>query len=162
VVALLLAVGSGWFGWRTPGFALLALAWTLARVAQMMARIEHQSLLETGKQAPTGTWFELAIDAAFVTLAAWRSEIPQTAALSFAFAWFAPLVLMLLLHFLPRVMPTGAATWWLRDRLLAGVGFAVSSAVLPFDLCVRTAVVALLVWALAKSPPANPDLTKPV
>jgi hypothetical protein len=165
VVALLLAVGSGWFGWRTPGFALLALAWTLARVAQMMARIERRSLLETGKRAPTGVWFELAIDAAFVTLATWRSEIPQAAGLPFGIGWFAPLVLMLLLHFLPRVVPDGRMTWWLRDRFIAGVGFAVCSAVLPFDFCMRAAVLALVVWAIAITPmrggAANPDLTKP-
>lgn len=164
VVALLLAVGSGWFGWRTPGFGLLALAWVLARVAALMTRIERQSLLETGKRPPTGIWFELAIDAAFVTLAAWRSDIPQVGGVPFALAWFAPLVFMLLLHFLPRVVPARATAWWLRDRLVLGLAFAAASALLPFDFCLRAAVLGLVVWAIAITPPraplANSDLTK--
>jgi len=171
VVALLLGLGSGWFGWRTPGFGLLALAWTLARVAALITRIERQSLLETGKLPPTGVWFELVIDVAFVMLAAWRSEIPtvsgvaMTAIWPFALMWFAPLVLMLLLHFLPRVVPERRMTWWLRDRLVLGLGLAVTSMVLPFDFCLRAAVLALIVWAIAVTPQskpvANPDLTKP-
>ena len=170
VVALLLGLGSGWFGWRTPGFGLLALAWTLARVAALMSRIERQSLLETGKPAPTGLWFELIIDAAFVTLAAWRSEILAVPGVSlalawpFALTWFAPLVMMLLLHFLPRVVPERRMTWWLCDRLVLGLGLAVTSMLLPFDFCSRSGVLALLIWAIAitprQRPVANPDLTK--
>lgn len=167
VVALLLGLGSGW---RTPGFALLALAWTLARVGALLTRIERRSLLETGKLPPTGMWFELAIDAAFVTLAAWRSEIPAVSGVPLAMiwpvalTWFAPLVLMLLLHFLPRVVPDRRMTWWLRDRLVLGLGLAATSMLLPFDFCLRAAVLALIIWAIAitprHKPTANPDLTK--
>jgi hypothetical protein len=171
VVALLLGTGSGGFGWRAPGFVLLALAWVLARVAGLMTRIERKSLLETGKRAPTGVWFELAIDAAFVTLAAWRSDIPQMSGMPlavawpFALTWFAPLVMMALLHFLPRVVPDGRMTWWLRDRLVLGVALAAISVALPFDFCLRAGVLGLLVWAIAITPQrvvvTNPDLTKP-
>lgn len=170
VVALLLGLGSGWFGWRTPGFALLALAWVLARVAALMTRIERQSLLEIGKAPPTGVWFELAIDAAFVTLAAWRSEVPLVSGVPlavvwpFAITWFAPLLLLLLLHFLPRVVPVGRMTWWLRDRLMLGMGLAATSMLLPFDFCLRAAVLGLMVWAIVitrhDKRQANPDLTK--
>ena len=165
VVALLLGLGSGWFGWRTPGFALLALAWVLAKVAALMTRIERQSLLETGKASPTGAGFEAVIDVAFVMLAAWRSDIPHVTgvplalAWPFAITWFAPLALMLLLHLLPRVVRDRQATWWLRDRLVLGVALAVTSALLPFDFCLRTAVLGLMVWAIAVTPVANPDLT---
>jgi hypothetical protein len=163
VVALLLAIGSGWFGWRTPGFVLLAVAWVLARVATLMARIERQSLLETGKRAPTGVWFELAIDGAFVLLAIWRSELSQITGVPLGIGWFPPLIFMLLLHFLPRVVPEGRWTWWLRDRFVAGLGFAVTSALLPFDFVLRAAVLGLIVWAMVITPPrgpsANADLT---
>ena len=163
VVALLLAVGSGWFDWPTAGFGLLALAWVLVRVAALMTRIERQSLLETRKLPPTGLWFELAIDAAFVVVAIWRSDLARLPGVSFGINWFAPLVFMLLLHFAPRVMPEGRWKWWLRDRLVAGIGFAVVSAVLPFDYCLRAAVLGLLVWAMVVTPKhqgaANPGLT---
>ncbi len=165
LVALLLGTGAGWFGWRTPGFGLLALAWLLARVAGLMVQIERRSLLETGKVAPTGVWFELAIDGAFVMIAAWRSDIPQISGVPFGIAWFTPLVMMLLLHFLPRVVPTGAMTWWLRDRLVLGLLLAVISALLPFDFCLRAGLLGLLIWAMSITRPragqANADLTRP-
>ncbi len=163
VVALLLAVGSGWFGWRTPGFALLALAWTLARVAQMMADIERRALLENGNRAPTGVWFEWVIDGAFVALAAWRSDLSHSSGGPLGIAWFAPLMLILLLHLLPRVVPAQAMTWWLRDRMVAGIALALCSAVLPFDACLHAAPLALLIWALVvvRGPGPNADLTRP-
>ena len=170
VVALLLGLGSGWFNWRTPGFGLLALAWVLARVAALMTRIERKSLLEIGKEPPTGLWFELAVDAAFVTLAAWRSEIPSipgvplAVAWPFTVTWFAPLMLMMILHLLPRVVPPRRTTWWLRDRLVLGLGLAFTSALLPFDFCLRAMTLGLVIWAIAVTPQSrpenNPDLTK--
>jgi hypothetical protein len=128
-------------------------------VAALMTRIERRSLLETGRGAPTGPGFEWVIDGAFATLAAWRSTAPQGPAMPFAYTWFAPIAFMLLLHVLPRVMPQGRATWWLRDRFVAGLGFALASALLPFDLCLRAAALALLVWALVVIPSPNSDLT---
>ncbi|WP_420382803.1 hypothetical protein [Novosphingobium sp.] len=163
VVALLLAVGSGWFGWPTAGFVLLALAWVLVRVAALMTRIERQSLLETGKTPPTGLIFELAIDAAFVLLAIWRSDLALVPGVPFGVSWFPPVIFILLLHFTPRVMPQGRWAWWLRDRLVTGLGFAVVSAVLPFDYCLRAVILALVVWAMVVTPEhggsANPGLT---
>ena len=163
-VALLLGMGAGWFGWRTPGFIILAVGWVLARIAALLARIERRSLLETGRQPPTGVWFAGLIDLAFVALAAWRSEIPPLSVLPYGMTWFAPLVLLLLLHLLPQVMPQGRWTWWLRDRLLAGLALAVISALLPFDFCIRLASVGLLVWAVVitgrgRAGSANLDLT---
>lgn len=169
LMALLLGLGSGWFGWRTPGFGLLALAWGLGRVAALITRIERQSLLESGKAATIGLWFELAIDAGLVVLMAWRSDIvqlsavPQTFVWPFAITWFAPLIGMLLLHLLPQVVPNRGATWWLHDRLVLGLGLALTSALLPFDVCLRAGVVGMVIWAIAATrrrlPSANPDLT---
>ncbi len=149
VVALLLALGSGWFGWRTPGFVLLALAWVLARVATLVSRIEQQSLLEPGRSAPVGQWFELMIDGAFVVLAVWRSQLSDVPVVV---RWFAPVMAMLLLHWLPRVLPGGRWTWWLRDRLVAGAALAVTSALLPFDVCLRAGALALVIWAMTMTP----------
>jgi hypothetical protein len=163
-VALLLGIGAGWFGWRSAGFALLALAWLQAKVAQMIAAVERRALLATDQRAPTGVWFEWVIDGALVAGAAWRSDIPPISGVPPGLNWFAPIVLILLLHLLPRAVPPQRMTWWLHDRLVAGMVLALASALLPFDLCLRLAVVALVVWALivlpARDTAANPALTK--
>jgi len=60
-------------------------------------------------------------------------------------------------------MPQGRWTWWLRDRLVLGIGLAVVSAILPFDFCLRSAILGLVVWAMVVTPEhgasANPGLT---
>jgi hypothetical protein len=82
-------------------------------------------------RSPIGPAFAFLIDAAFVTLAAWRSDIASVAGVSFAATWFAPVVLVMLLHLLPRALPEGRWTWWLQDRLLAGLVCAAVSVLLP-------------------------------
>ncbi len=161
--SVLLAVGSGWFGWRTPGFALLAVAWVLGRVGVLMTRIERQSLLEANRDPPIGIWYDLAIDGAIVLLAIWRSDLSLIAGVPAAITWFPPVMLVLLLHFLPRIMPPGRLTWWLRDRFVAGLGLAVASAILPFDFCLRSVTLGLVIWAMVTTPArgaaTNPELT---
>lgn len=164
LVALLLAIGSGWFGWRTPGFALLGLAWVLALVATLLARIERASLLESGR-APGVVHAAWAIDAAIVVLAAWRSEIPPLAGVPFAAIWFPPAVFVLQLRLLARVLPVSRWVWWLEDRLVVALGFAVVSALLPFDFCLRAGVLGLAVLGLVLAPrraeSTNSELTEP-
>ncbi|EGD58746.1 hypothetical protein Y88_0804 [Novosphingobium nitrogenifigens DSM 19370] len=163
VVLLLLAVGAGWFGWCTPGFVLLGMGWVVAQVATQIAGIETASLLALRDRSPIGPAFAFLIDAAFVTLAAWRSDIASVAGVSFAATWFAPVVLVMLLHLLPRALPEGRWTWWLQDRLLAGLVCAAVSVLLPFDLALRAVVVLLLGWAILIVPrrtgSANAPLT---
>ncbi|MFK4980222.1 hypothetical protein, partial [Klebsiella pneumoniae] len=67
-------------------------------------------------------------------------------------AWFAALVLVLLLHLLPRVLPDRVWLWYLKDRLLCAGVLAVSSAVLPFDFMIRCYVLGLVVAALVAAP----------
>ena len=110
----------------------------------------------------TGVWYDALIDLGFVLLMVWRSDTSRMAGVPLAVVWFAPVMLMALLHYLPRVMPERRATWWLRDRLVAGFALAAVSALLPFDsaLCLGTA--ALFAWAIAVTPAsagANRDLT---
>lgn len=160
-VALLLGIGSGWFGWCTPGFALLALAWLQGRVSGLLVRIERQSLLEPIGRMSTGLWYEALIDVGLVLLMAWRSDAARIAGVPLTVVWFAPLMLMALLHYLPRVVPERRSTWWLRDRLVAGFALAGTSAALPFDTTLRLGALALIGWAIAITPlVANRDLTR--
>ncbi|MGQ4827685.1 hypothetical protein, partial [Enterococcus faecalis] len=91
---------------------LLGLAWVLALVATLLARIERASLLESGR-APGVVHAAWAIDAAIVVLAAWRSEIPPLAGVPFAAIWFPPAVFVLQLRLLARVLPVSRWVWWL-------------------------------------------------
>lgn len=148
LVNVLLALGAGWFGWRTPGFVLLGIAWLMLVSAGLLARIERDSLLSRGSRVPAEKVALLGLDGAFLALAAWRSEIPSIVGVPPALAWFAPLVLLMLLHLLPDVLPDRRWNWWLRDRFVAGMVLALTSMALPFDSAIRLFVLGLLGFGL--------------
>lgn len=163
VLVLLLGLGAGWFGYATAGFVLLGGAWFLRQCSALLGRIERDSLLAgLGTRLPDAV-FGWTLDAAFVTLAAWRSDIPVVAGVPWGLAWFAPLVLFLLLRLLPAVFEHGWLGYWLADRLLVGTALALISVALPFDLAFRFVIVGLLVGhlvlALRRDGLANPGLT---
>lgn len=164
-ITALLGLGLGWFGWITAGFALLGFAWLQVELAGLLLRIEQDSLLARTSRLPVAALARYGLDAAFVALAAWRTDIPKVAGVPLGVAWFAALVLVLLLHLLPRVLPDRVWLWYLKDRLLCAGVLAVSSAVLPFDFMIRCYVLGLVVAALVAAPvqPArsNAELTGP-
>lgn len=144
----LLGVGAGWFGWPGVGFALLALAWLVQQVAGLLARVERDSLLAWSGRAPLDIAAEWGLDAMLITVCAWRSEIPGFAGVPWGMAWFAPVVLFLLLRLLWRLQPAEAWTWWLTDRFVGGLLLAGFSVFLPFDFMLRVLVISLMVAGL--------------
>lgn len=160
LILILLAAGSGWFGLRTPGFAMLALASVVFRVGGLLARIERNSLLTRGGDLAGDPRLVWLIDGALVALATWRGGGQSEPA---GMAWFVPLVLILLLHLSPRILAAGRWSWWLDDRFCAGVVLALASALLPFDFVIRGLVLALVIGALVSArrdaPFPNPELT---
>lgn len=148
VITALLGAGAGWFGWCGPGFAMLALAWLVHEVAALLARIERDSLIAWSGGAPLDRLAEWVLDGMFVTLCAWRSEIPAVTGVPTGIAWFPPIVLFLLFRLLQRLQPDEAWIWWLGDRFLVGILLAVSSILLPFDFVLRALVVSLLAAGL--------------
>lgn len=148
VITSLLGTGAGWFGWCGPGFAMLALAWLVHRVAVLLARVERDSLIAWSGGAPLDRLAEWVLDGMFIALCAWRSEIPAAAGVPWGIAWFPPLVLFLLLRLLIRLQGGEAWIWWLNDRFVIGAALALSSILLPFDFVLRVLVVVLLVAGL--------------
>ncbi|MCW1381680.1 hypothetical protein OLX02_02470 [Novosphingobium sp. KCTC 2891] len=149
LVAVLLGLGAGWFGWIGLGLLLAGVATVAARVSALLARIERNALLaRAGRFALDGAfgWIQ---DAAIVTLCAWRSDIPKAPGIPWGLAWFAPLVLMLGLRLLGWVVPPGRVAAWLGDRLAVGAALAFLSATVSFDLGVRVVVVMLMAAGLA-------------
>lgn len=147
-IMALLGAGAGWFGWCGPGFAMLALAWLVHQGAALLARVERDSLLAWSGGAPLDMLAEWVLDGMFITLCAWRSEIPAVTGVPWGIAWFPPLTLFLLLRLLRRMQPDDTWTWWLGDRFLAGGLLAVSSVLLPFDFVLRVLVVTLMIAGL--------------
>lgn len=145
-IAALLGLGAAWFGWSSAGFMLLGMAALLLMGASLLTRIERDSLLANAGKGLAGDSAMLLLDAGFITLCAWRSEIPVVIGVPGGIRWFAPLVLILLLRLLPQVLPPRIWTWWMMDRFVAAMGLALVSAALPFDFTLR-AVVAILLGA---------------
>ena len=148
VVIALLGSGAGWFGWCGPGFAMLALAWLVQQVAGLLARVERDSLIAWSGGAPLDQFAEWVLDGMFITLCAWRSEIPAVTSVPWGITWFPPVVLFLLLRLLRRVQPEEHWTWWLNDRFIVGAALASASLFLPFDFMVRALVISLMVAGL--------------
>jgi hypothetical protein len=147
----LLGAGAGWFGWPSAGFVLLALAWLVQQVAGLLARVERDSLLARSGRAPLDVVAEWGLDAVFIALCAWRSDIPAITGVPWGIAWFPPVVLFLLIRLLRRLQSSEAWTWWLTDRFVAGAVLAAVSILLPFDLVLRLIVVVLMVAGMAVS-----------
>ncbi len=143
VLVGLLAGGLAWLGYSAGGFVLLGIAWLLERIAALLGRIERDSLLASGVARRSVDAFHALIDAGFVMLAAWRSDLPSGGTVPWGAAAFAPLLLVLALRLLPVALPRRRWPHWLEDRLLIGVALALTSAALPFDLTIGVAVIAL-------------------
>ena len=147
-ITALLGAGAGWFGWCGPGFAMLALAWLVHEVAGLLARVERDSLITSSGGTPLDMLADWILDGIFITLCAWRSEIPAVTGVPWGIAWFPPVVLFLLLRLLRRLQPDEPWTWWLDDRFIIGSLLAMASVLLPFDFALRMLVVSLLVAGL--------------
>ncbi len=147
-VTALLGAGAGWFGWCGPGFAMLALAWLVHQVAGLLARVERDSLIAWSGGAPLDRLADWILDGMFITLCAWRSDIPAITGVPWGIAWFPPVVLFLLLRLFQRLQPEEAWIWWLGDRFVIGAALALSSILLPFDFVLRALVVSFLVAGL--------------
>ncbi len=147
-ITALLGGGAGWFGWPSAGFALLSFAWLVQQVAGLLARVERDSLLAWSGRPPLDIAAEWGLDAVFITLCAWRSEIPAVTGVPWGIAWFPPVILFLLLRLLWRLQPGEGWTWWLTDRFVAGAVLAGCSVLLPFDFTLRLLVVSLMVAGL--------------
>ena len=162
VVMALLGTGAGWFGWIGAGFAMLALAWLVHQVASLLARVERDSLISWSGGAPLDHLADWILDGMFITLCAWRSEIPAVTGVPWGIAWFPPVVLFMVLRLLQHLRPGEAWIWWLGDRFVIGALLTVSSIMFPFDFVLRALVIALLVAGfLLAGRPDEPVRTSP-
>lgn len=140
----LLGGGLGWLGHFAIGFLLLGLGWMIERVASLLGQVERNSLLVPGTARRGVTMFHLLIDAGFVTLATWRSDLPAGTGLPWGASAFAPLLLIGATRLVPLALPNRKWSRWLQDKLLVGGAMALACIFLPFDVSVGLAVLVLL------------------
>lgn len=143
LAVLLLGMGAGAVGAFAVGFLMVGVAWYVHLCAALVARIERDSLLAGRSEGVLAQAFGWAIDIALVTLAAWRSEMPDVAGVPTGARWFAPLMVFLLLHVAADLSAGRRWAPWLADRLVAGIVLAMASALLPFDSFLQAVAGAL-------------------
>lgn len=143
VVVGLLGVGSGWLGHDVAGFLLLGAAWLIERFASVLAKVERDSLLSSGIARQGSEIFTLLIDLGFVSIAAWRSDLPAVPGVPPGATAFAPLLLVGGTRLVRLALSGRRWAGLLDDRLLFGLGLAIASVLLPFDVALGLAVLAL-------------------
>lgn len=158
----LLGGGLGWLGSFAAGFALLGLCWLIEHVASLLANVERDSLLASGFARRSVEAFHLLIDAGFVILATWRSQLPAS---PWGLRAFAPIMLIVALRLLPVALPDRRWAQWCEDRLLVGIALALVSMILPFDITLGLAVIlmigaCLVVLQLARNGSGSVALSK--
>jgi hypothetical protein len=151
LLTALFGIGAGWFGWDAAGFVLLGFAWLILQIAGLLSRVELSSLLTRPGRPQFAQMALWGIDAALITLCAWRSDLPALAQFPLGLGWFAPLVLLLAMRLMQLVLRPRPWLWWLEDRLVMALLFASVSLLLPFDAALQMSVLSLLIAGLAAS-----------
>lgn len=139
----LLGGGAGWLGSFALGFVLLGFAWLFERMASLLGQVESDSLLASGIARRSVAVFHLLIDAGLVTLAGWRSSLPDVPSIPLGASFFAPLLLVGGARLVALVLPRNTWARWLSDRMVLALLLAAFSLFLPFDASLGLAVIVL-------------------
>lgn len=123
-VFLLMALGAGWLGAIAAALVLVAMCWLVRQAADLLARIERDSLSRPPSRIPRAVLFGWLVDLALIVLVVWSAgSAPARSLLDLVFP---PLVLLSLLRILPQVF---VRNWmaWLEDRSLLCLLLAVAA-----------------------------------
>lgn len=114
-VFLAMALGAGWLGAVVTALVLAAVCWIIRQAADLLARIERDSLSRPPSRVPREVLFGWLFDAVLVVIVVW-SVAPAPAGERWSLV-LPPLVLLSLLRILPQIL---ARSWsaWLEDRSL--------------------------------------------
>ncbi len=122
LLALLLALALGWFGWPSLAFLIAALAWVLRSAAALLVEIQRQALRRARPAVSGQAVFAGIGDAVMALIIAWNLTglPPGTPFLTRAFP---AVMLMALCRVLPRALDAGW-TRWFQDRGVIGLALA--------------------------------------
>lgn len=123
-VFLLAALITGWLGAIGSALVLVGLSWTVRHAADLLTRIERDSLSRPVSRIPRETLFGWLADAALVALVIWSAGVvlPRWPFDVITAPWF----LVCLLRMVPQMIDR---TWsaWLEDRALLCLVLAVAA-----------------------------------
>lgn len=156
LMALILAVsgvGLGWAGFFAGGFVLLGLSWLVNDCAELLLRIDRESLPLPRRRFASDALFAWLLDSGFVFGVAVRLEQPGEYALAPIPAGFLALTLFGLLRLLPRIFTDRAWAPWCEDRFLAGMLLFAVSLTDVFAPSLMAASLLMIALALVSTEP---------
>ena len=113
LVAVLLALGAGWFEFSATALFLCVGADVLRRAAGLLLQIERRSLNLPRSGFPRKLLFGWALDVALILILTWSQPLGEREGL-LAHA-FPPIMLVVMLRLIPQVIQAGWVRW-LEDR----------------------------------------------
>lgn len=149
-VGILLALGTGWFGYAIAALLFWMLAWIVRRAAALLIAVERESLALGAVRWPRESLFGWVYDTALIAILVWNTDpYPGSSLLS---RLFAPLMLVCIIRLLPRLSDRGW-TAWLLDRSLLALVLALAAGLgwLTPAVAVLAAVLALTAMLLPAS-----------
>jgi hypothetical protein len=131
IVALVLSLGSAWLESPVLAFALAALGWVLVRATDLLRNAERQAYSVVAPAIPRADALGWLVDASLVVICI--LAVPMASEFTpfgVGDRIFAPVMLILMVHLIPRLLQDGMAAWAC-DRgvlalalgLAAGVGY---------------------------------------
>jgi hypothetical protein len=124
-VFLAMALVAGWFGAIATALVLTAVCWIVRQSAELLDRIERDSLSRPPARIPREVLFGWLLDAVLIVLVTWSVGTVQPR-WPFDFV-VAPLFLVSLLRIAPQLFTRNGSAW-LEDRALLCILLAVASA----------------------------------
>jgi len=120
VLALVLALCSAWLGSPALAFVLAALGWVLVRATDLLRGAERQAYSVAAPAIPRADALGWLVDASLVAICVMAApSSQQLLPLGLADHIFAPVMLMLMLHLIPRLLLDGLAGWACDRSVLA-------------------------------------------
>ena len=155
----LLALGAGWSGLTAVALAGCAVAWVMRRTAGLLLRIERESQGKPGERWSREAMFGWLLDAVIIAILAWSPQNPVWA--SAGQRLFGPVMLIGVLHLVPRLQQGQWAAWF-RDRSVCAALLAIASAsavLIPAMQVLAPLVVLLGIVLPMQKGAANASLT---
>jgi len=152
VLALVLALGSAWLGSPVAAFALATLGWVLVRATDLLRGAERQAYSVAPPAIPRADALGWLADATLVAICVLASTASiQDLPFGVGDRIFAPLMLILMLHLIPRLLLDELAEW-AGDRGLLALVLGAAAAVGYLDPVVRLLALGLTVAGIVLPP----------